>query len=63
MVKKLQRSGTYAALVVGWIAFVIGLLIEKPFVSVVLLAVARVLPLRGDSIGHLQRPPRPAIEA
>ena len=46
MVKNvLSRPGFTAALVVfGWISFVVGYLVELPFVSIPLKAIARVLP-------------------
>jgi len=49
MVKTLQNDGFRTALaIVGWIAFIFGLLIGEPILSVMFLAVARVLPLLGD---------------
>ena len=46
MVKTLlQNSGLKTALeALGWISFLFGLAISNPFVSIPLLAVARVLP-------------------
>ncbi len=51
MVKNLPNHGFRTALViVGWISFFVGLLIGEPYLSVTLLAVARVLPLLGDCL-------------
>lgn len=46
MVKNmLRKSGfTTALVVVGWLSFVIGNLVEFPLVSIPLKAIARVLP-------------------
>ena len=41
----LRNSGLRTALVVfGWLSFLLGRLIELPVVSILLLAIARVLP-------------------
>jgi len=51
MVKILRTTGFATTLgLVGWIAFFVGLPIGDPVLSVVFLAVARVLPLLGDHL-------------